>query len=156
MSQDTVPASDASRREFLGKCASAFQLAAVGGILPSLLSSCGQARISTVKREGNRVEANVALLVADGMTAVLDIKGPDGKGIVIIRVAPESYTALSMRCTHKGCEVAPPEGNVIVCPCHDSRFDLTGAVVKPPATEPLKKYVTSYKADSRVVVIELI
>jgi Rieske Fe-S protein len=146
---------NASRRDFLGQCANALQFAAVGGLLAPLLSSCGEARIATRSLDGNRIESNVMLLVADGMSAVLDRKGPDGKGILLVRESPESYVALSMRCAHKGCEVAPPKDNVIICPCHDSHYDMTGAVVKPPATAPLKKYATTYQPDERVVVITL-
>jgi Rieske Fe-S protein len=69
--------------------------------------------------------------------------------------ATNRTSALSMRCTHKGCEVAPPDDGIMICPCHDSRFDLSGAVAKPPATTPLKRYQTTYHADSRVVIIAL-
>lgn len=146
---------DESRRHFLGQCANALQAAAVGGLLAPLLSSCGSPRIATVRRNGNGLAANVALLVADGMSATLDVKGPDGKAILLIRESAESYIALSMRCTHKGCEVSPPEDSLMVCPCHGSQFDLTGAVVRNPAPAPLKRYQTTYQPDERVVLISL-
>lgn len=146
----------ASRREFLGRCKSALQVAAVGSLLAPFASSCGQAVIATRRVGERRVEANVALLVRDGMSAVLDAKGPDGKGVLIVRASESDYLAMSMRCTHKGCEVSPPADQVIVCPCHDSRFDLTGAVTKPPATEPLKRYTTSYDSSARSITIELV
>jgi nitrite reductase/ring-hydroxylating ferredoxin subunit len=44
-------------------------------------------------------------------------------------------------CTHRGCSLAQGslEGTVVTCPCHGSQFDVvTGAVVRGPATEPVK------------------
>ncbi len=50
----------------------------------------------------------------------------------------EGYTAVSLICTHLGCTVTvTPDG--MVCPCHGSRFDQTGAVLQGPAERPLKK-----------------
>ena len=47
-------------------------------------------------------------------------------------------------CTHAGCafsEDADLEGDVIVCNCHGSEFDLrTGAVLRGPADEPVATY----------------
>ena len=49
----------------------------------------------------------------------------------------EGYSALSLVCPHLGCTVNDtPEG--LVCPCHGSRFDAQGAVLRAPAREPLR------------------
>ena len=46
------------------------------------------------------------------------------------------FTALSLVCTHLGCTVeSQPEG--FACPCHGSRFDLHGKVVRGPASKAL-------------------
>ncbi|NPA26793.1 MAG: non-heme iron oxygenase ferredoxin subunit [Chloroflexi bacterium] len=48
--------------------------------------------------------------------------------------------ALEDRCTHAGRPIGEGEieDGVLTCPYHGSRFDVrTGAVVAPPATEPL-------------------
>ena len=132
------------------------QAAVIGCALAPVLSSCGSSRIASRQLDDGRIEANVALLVADRMSAVLDRLGPDGKGIVIVRQAQDNYIAMSMNCPHKGCSVEPPnDDGVLVCPCHDSRFDLGGAVVKPPAKSPLKRYETSYDEAARAVYIKL-
>lgn len=46
------------------------------------------------------------------------------------------WHGLSARCTHRGCTVAW-SGKEFVCPCHQARFDISGAVVAEPAREPL-------------------
>jgi len=46
------------------------------------------------------------------------------------------FTALSLVCPHLGCTVEPqPDG--FTCPCHGSRFDLSGKVMRGPAGKAL-------------------
>lgn len=49
--------------------------------------------------------------------------------------------AISRRCTHLGCTVNYHEKDQIVeCPCHQSRFTLTGKVLHGPAKRDLNSY----------------
>jgi cytochrome b6-f complex iron-sulfur subunit len=51
---------------------------------------------------------------------------------------PEGLHALSLICSHLGCAVE--ERNFgFECPCHSSRYDLSGVVLKGPATANLRK-----------------
>jgi 3-phenylpropionate/trans-cinnamate dioxygenase ferredoxin subunit len=47
-------------------------------------------------------------------------------------------------CTHEQCSLAGEgtlEGTVVTCGCHGAQFDVTtGAVLAPPAPEPVKSY----------------
>ena len=61
--------------------------------------------------------------------------------ILVNRGQGNEFHALSARCTHSGCVV--PAGGA-ACPCHGSRFDLTGAVLQGPATTPLARYPISF------------
>ena len=48
------------------------------------------------------------------------------------------FQAYSLECTHLGCMVE--ERNFgFECPCHGSRFDLSGSNLKGPATRKLKE-----------------
>lgn len=67
-----------------------------------------------------------------------------------------TYTALSMVCTHKGCTVRPISDTAITsfeCPCHGSEFSADGAVLSPPAKEPLIRYAVT--ADANNIYIKL-
>ena len=55
---------------------------------------------------------------------------------ILIRKA-DRYTALSLVCTHLGCTVEP-KGHDFVCPCHGSRYNADGRVVRGPAQQPLR------------------
>jgi cytochrome b6-f complex iron-sulfur subunit len=46
-------------------------------------------------------------------------------------------TAYSLTCTHLGCTVEE-DGEVFTCPCHGSRFNIDGEVLKGPAQKPLR------------------
>ena len=54
-------------------------------------------------------------------------------------------------CTHGACEVEVAEGPELVCPCHGSRFATDGAVLKGPATRPLRRFEAVIAGDSLFV-----
>lgn len=59
----------------------------------------------------------------------------------LARLEDGGFLALSRRCTHLNCTVpwVEKEGRFI-CPCHASEFDITGAVINPPAPRALDLY----------------
>ena len=59
--------------------------------------------------------------------------------------------AISAICTHLGCTVNKA-GENYECPCHGSKFNGTGYVLKGPATAPLDRLELTLAADGKVVV----
>lgn len=59
--------------------------------------------------------------------------------VVVVHHAEGCWAALWRVCTHGACEVGW-DGAALLCPCHGSRFDLDGAVLLGPATEPLRAF----------------
>lgn len=56
----------------------------------------------------------------------------------VVRLSDGGFLAVSRECTHLGCSVPwRAEAGRFECPCHASTFDLTGAVLSPPAPRPL-------------------
>lgn len=54
--------------------------------------------------------------------------------VLVANVAGNIY-AIGDTCTHRGCSLSDGtiEANVVTCPCHAGRFDLTtGKVIVPP------------------------
>jgi nitrite reductase/ring-hydroxylating ferredoxin subunit len=84
-----------------------------------------------------------------------ELTGGDANGVpvVLTRLADGSVVALADRCTHRGAPLHEGElvDGCIVCPWHQSEFDLDGAVLRGPATRPQLVYDTS-EQDGQVLV----
>jgi Rieske Fe-S protein len=62
------------------------------------------------------------------------------------------FTAFDAICTHEGCAVSEVVENVIICPCHDSRFSSEdGTVVQGPAEDPLPVIKVEVQGENVVV-----
>jgi nitrite reductase/ring-hydroxylating ferredoxin subunit len=74
--------------------------------------------------------------VNEGEMAAFDV---GGQKVAVARVDGSLY-AIGDVCTHARCSLAEGEleKKTVTCPCHGSQFDVTsGAVLNPPATEPV-------------------
>ncbi len=78
---------------------------------------------------------------------------PAGK-FYLARLADGGFLALDRTCTHLGCTVPwiADQGR-FNCPCHASSFDITGAVLGPPATRPLDLYPV--RIENEIVKVDL-
>jgi cytochrome b6-f complex iron-sulfur subunit len=63
-------------------------------------------------------------------------EAPDGEKYVVVQATQGQFTGLSAICTHQRCTVGVA-GDRLDCPCHGSRYTLTGTVLRGPATAPL-------------------
>jgi glycine/D-amino acid oxidase-like deaminating enzyme/nitrite reductase/ring-hydroxylating ferredoxin subunit len=80
-------------------------------------------------------QASSATEVPPGEARVIR-KGAERTGVY--RDDDGTLYGVSMRCTHLGCLVRfNAAERSWDCPCHGSRFDVTGAVLEGPAVEPL-------------------
>ena len=72
------------------------------------------------------------------------------QGVWLIR-DDRGWYALLGRCTHLGCRPAlDPTARLLVCPCHGSRFDLQGRVVKGPAERALPRLELAQGTDRKI------
>ena len=61
----------------------------------------------------------------------------------------KGFTALSLVCPHLGCTVeSKPDG--FACPCHGSRFDSQGEVLRGPAAKPLTQLRIEVMPDGKL------
>ena len=72
--------------------------------------------------------------------------------IYITRLENDNFSAVLLKCTHKGCEVSPT-GDFLICPCHGSEFSKTGKVLQSPAERDLHKF--SVRTDSENIYINV-
>jgi len=76
-----------------------------------------------------------------------------GKNILLANLDGEIY-AFDSRCPHVGLSLdkGTLEGNVITCPHHGSRFDVTtGKLIKGPAKKDLPTYKVKIEGDAVLV-----
>ena len=71
----------------------------------------------------------------------IKIRLPNVDEPVLVWRTAEGYGALSVVCTHRGCEVVfNGRENTLDCPCHGSRFKTDGSVQHGPAVRPLRRF----------------
>jgi nitrite reductase/ring-hydroxylating ferredoxin subunit/uncharacterized membrane protein len=78
----------------------------------------------------------------------------EGAGILLSRSSSGEVCAISATCNHFGgpLEEGEREGDTVVCPLHNSRFDLSsGAALDGPAVFPQSRYETRVR-DGRIEV----
>jgi Rieske Fe-S protein len=74
--------------------------------------------------------------LAPGRGGIVDI---DGEKLAAYRDEDGELHALSPICTHLRCVVGFNQAErTWDCPCHGSRFDVQGEVLRGPATRPLE------------------
>jgi cytochrome b6-f complex iron-sulfur subunit len=156
-----------TRRSFLEKCMAALAGATIVGIVSPLMQGCEPSTVPTPPSgntggtgssggSGNEIVFDVSALTADGQVLATTTKGPDGFKIMLVRKSETAYNALSMRCTHQGCDVDDQlVAGKITCFCHGSQFDLDGNVTKSPATAPLRSYGTTYDPNTKKLTVRL-
>lgn len=72
--------------------------------------------------------------------------------LVVLRTGASEVVAFDARCTHLGCSVRGA-GQLLICPCHGSLFDLDGNVKSDPAKLPLRKLDATF--DGATVVVQV-
>jgi cytochrome b6-f complex iron-sulfur subunit len=81
--------------------------------------------------------------VPENAEAMVTIPLPAGTGFrfydkVIVVFGFGKLAVFSSTCPHLGCRINRAEGSEIVCPCHGSRFNVQGEVLRGPAKRGLQ------------------
>ncbi|WMX48086.1 Rieske (2Fe-2S) protein [Streptomyces roseicoloratus] len=120
-------------------------VAAAGGAgLTAALAACGGGDGGGKNGSGGADGGAEVVEEATPLAMTADIPVGGGKviadkGVVVTQPKKGEFKAYSSRCTHQGCHVGSVADGVIVCPCHQSRFDANdGSVKQGPATRPLE------------------
>ena len=89
--------------------------------------------------------------IKPGDLAAFDVEGVR----IAVANADGRFFAIDDTCTHEHCSLAAEgtlEGIVVTCGCHGAQFDVTtGAVLAPPAPEPVKAYPLRVEQDNLVI-----
>ncbi|MCB0787024.1 MAG: Rieske (2Fe-2S) protein [Flavobacteriales bacterium] len=123
------------RRFLLTGCKACAALAVVPSVLA--LESCGSTKGLALAVVNGAVSVPLSEM-GDGRTMVVKAKGLSDD-VLLVKQDDGSYSALSLKCPHKGGPVKP-QGNELVCGWHSSNFDMMGKVQKGPAKTDLTSY----------------
>lgn len=138
-----------SRRDALcGLAAGACALACGGGEdSPGARAACTGARDGGAGWVEVRLEDHPALREVGGSAAV---QRPEAfLDVLVFHSAPGCYGALWRVCTHGACTVDyVQDAHTLECPCHGSRFDEEGQVVRGPASRALLAFDVAREGDS--------
>ena len=100
------------------------------GVVPNKVSHQAPTDLLIVRTTGSSVAD-----LAPGDGAVIK---HDGETVAAYRDAEGTVHLLSARCTHMGCTVGwNGEDRTWDCPCHGSRYDASGNVMRGPARDAL-------------------
>jgi cytochrome b6-f complex iron-sulfur subunit len=138
-----------------GFCVNACQIASLIAV-GSLLEGCGggsptspsdsQPQLTTLTGVvgNNVITVNVpagSALAAVGGAAF--VNSPNG-AFLVAQVSQGSINAMTAICTHEECTINEFGNSVFQCECHGSQFSTSGAVVRGPATQPLRRFNTTF------------
>lgn len=127
--------------------------AAIAAIVLPVLQACEPSSLPTAPTGDPNIDVS-DLSESNPVKQAPGLSGSDGKGILISRQSDTEYYALSMECTHSGCNVETVVSNgTIPCLCHGSEFHLDGTVKRGPAASPLARYATEYDATTKIVTV---
>jgi nitrite reductase/ring-hydroxylating ferredoxin subunit len=116
--------------------------AATSGDATGSAAPTAAATESSAPQAGGAALAKTADIPVGGGTILKDQK------IVVVQPTEGQFKAFSAVCTHKGCVVGSVDGGNIVCPCHNSTFNIAdGAVTGGPAQGPLPEQAIKVEGD---------
>ncbi|WP_027347002.1 Rieske (2Fe-2S) protein [Hamadaea tsunoensis] len=77
------------------------------------------------------------------------------QGVVVTQPTAGTYKAFTNLCSHQQCPLSDVSGGTINCNCHFSKFSIKdGAVVSPPASQPLKEYPVKANGTDLSITVE--
>lgn len=160
----TTPPADTdfapSRRQFCAHACQAASLVALGAVLPG----CGG---ESPTSPSPTPTGNSALPVVSGSVSGRTVTVPVGAGsalgavgsaalvtaaiqpgsFLLARTSQSTFSVLTAVCTHEGCIVELFNGQLFVCPCHNSKYTTAGAVANGPAARPLQSFPSTLSGD---------
>jgi Rieske Fe-S protein len=144
MSTDTP-----NRRTFCVSACHALTAATLGSLLPACSSPTAPSSTVSLPNQGGAIVNNTVVVIIDPASP---LASPGGAALVqtpsdsylVTRTAADAFSAVTAVCTHFGCTISGYENQTFVCPCHGSQFNAAGAVVRGPASRPLRQFTTGF------------
>lgn len=139
------PNAGMNRRSFLARLPVVPVTAAA---VASVTTGCASIPTVTGRPAPRGVVVPVAAF-AEGVDLLAEV--PGSRFPIYVRKADDgAYTAVVLRCTHRGCQ-PDPEPDRLTCPCHGSEFAFDGRVLMGPADRPLARHEVEMQGDALLI-----
>jgi cytochrome b6-f complex iron-sulfur subunit len=147
------------RREFCTQASCALSVALLSSVFDGCSSPTGPSLEDKPIRSAAAEIVNGTLVMTIDPTSPLATVGSavlveTGLGTFLVaRTGQETFVALTAVCTHFGCTIVRFDNGVFECPCHGSRFSTSGAVLRGPASSPLRQFPTRFADDVLTIIV---
>lgn len=139
--------SNPSRRRFLDILLGSSAFATLAAILYPVLKFMVPPEI--VEAQQNSVTVGKSGEIAANSGKIFKFGSKPG---IIIKTQAGDLKAFSASCTHLDCIVQyDPNSKLIVCACHNGKYDLTGKNIAGPPPRPLEEFTVNVKGDDITV-----
>jgi len=139
--------SNPSRRKFLDILLGSSAFATLAAILYPVLKFMVPPEI--VEAQQNSVTVGKSGEIAANSGKIFKFGSKPG---IIIKTQAGDLKAFSASCTHLDCIVQyDPNSKLIVCACHNGKYDLTGKNIAGPPPRPLEEFTVNLKGDEITV-----
>lgn len=145
-----------TRKQFIEQTAALAVVGISAGTLTGILAGCTNVRYVTAmetKNAGGNAISVALTEFAETVFVVIRKGGSVSTPIYVCKHTDGTFSALVMKCTHKGCEVRPA-GDLLICPCHGSEFNNRGKVLSPPALEDLQQFRTGIAENVLIIYLQ--
>jgi Rieske Fe-S protein len=124
------------------------------GALATATAACGSAdEPATAESTSSAAAAPTGTAGTNALAKTADV--PVGSGVIVddmVITQPTTgvFKGFSSVCPHAGCNVNRITDGKIICPCHNSEFNLDGTVAQGPAKQPLESKAVTVQGGSIV------
>jgi cytochrome b6-f complex iron-sulfur subunit len=156
-----------TRRRFFIKTFQGALVLSIPAVIVSFLESCKNmtnpisgGSVSYLAQVQGNVSGNNVSVAIDSSSPLAKTGGAalvntSSGQLLVDRSSDTQFNALTAVCTHAGCIVSgfDSSNNQFVCPCHGSRYDLSGHVVQGPASTSLQKFQSNFSGSTLTITI---
>jgi Rieske Fe-S protein len=154
-----------TRRRFCRNTCRVASVAALGGVVATVLESCGggtggsatgPSNVSSIPVVNGTAGTSSITVTIDGSSPLASVgsaalvRSSIGD-VLVAHTGQDAYAAFTSICTHQACEITGLAGQLFVCPCHGSEYDFAGRVVLGPAPSALRQYTAQLSGNQLTI-----
>ncbi|MEU0498875.1 Rieske (2Fe-2S) protein [Mycobacterium sp. NPDC006124] len=129
--------------------------AGLGALATAVAACSSDGETATAESTSSAEKSSSSAAAAPGAALTKTADVPVGSGVIVDDVVITQPTTgvfkgFSTVCPHAGCNVNKITDGKIICPCHNSEFNLDGTVAQGPAKKPLESKAVTVQGESIV------